>query len=325
MHYSDKISINHSMNSNRFITIGSIVLCMLFCTCTPLNTITAFEKHAKDKNYYLTCPPPDGIKITSNLYYDQTEVSNTNWREYEYWTKMVYGSNSVEYKSTLPDTLAWIDTTIYKGNVKCLKWYISYYLRHPAFMDYPVIGITQKQAIDFSKWRSDRVMEFMLVTNNKIQWDSLPTPKTCFTIERYFTGNYKNIKPDTGFKYYPGFRLPTIAEWKRAVQYTDSVNKIICKDSIPKIWCDIEPCLTDTSSRTYVTINVFSGFKSKKHLPIYNLRGNVGEWTSEDGVSIGGGWADKRQIILAQDTFHVKKPNAWTGFRNVCEWKKWTK
>ena len=88
---------------------------------------------------------------------------------------------------------------------------------------------------------------------------------------------------------------------------------------------DINPCANDTIPIGAPTENVYVGCKSKNDSVIYNLRGNVGEWTSAKDISIGGGWIDKRETILTQDTFHIKKENAWTGFRNVCEWKRWDK
>jgi hypothetical protein len=294
---------------------------LLLFSCSPSYELS---KHITDKNYYQTWTPPDGVKISNKLFYDQTEAYNTSWREYEYWTKRVYGVTSAEYKSTLPDTLVWVDPVLAKNKILCLNSFAIHYLRNPMYNSYPVVGISQKQALDFSKWRSDRVMEYILVANNIIKWDPAPNKETYFSIEKYYTGKYQNLKPDTNFKYYPSFRLPTITEWKNAIHYADSVDRYIYKDKVPAFWSDIKPCVNDTFNKDpMINTNPFE--KPQKRHPIYNLRGNVGEWVSEDGISIGGGWFDKKEIILAQDTFHVNKPNAWTGFRNVCEWKQWTK
>lgn len=274
-----------------------------------------FWKHAHDTNYYQTWTPPNGIKISTNLFYDQTEITNSNWREYSYWTMRTYGSNSAEYKSTLLDTLVWANKTHW------LWRYVKYYLRHPYYNDYPVVGVSQKQINDFTKWRTDRVMEFLLIQNKEIPWDS--TRKLDFTIEKYYSGKYLNIKPNPRFRYYPSFRVPTILEWKKALRYADSIAKTVCKDSIPNFRSDINPNMQDTLGQDDPTENVYVGCKNVDSTQIYNLRGNVGEWVSQPGISVGGGWIDKRQVILTQDTFHVSKPNAWTGFRNVCEWREW--
>jgi formylglycine-generating enzyme required for sulfatase activity len=294
---------------------------ILFSTCLIFVTCTSTDKLVKDKKYYLKWNPPGTIKIGNNFYYDQTEISNTDWREYLFWTCKVFGSKSNEYLSALPDTLVWNNIGFNKKN--CLYKYIFYYLRHPMFQDYPLVGISKYQARDYSKWRSDRVMEYMLVKNKKFNWDSAPNRDTYFTIERYFTGKYKNVKPDTNFSYYPVYSLPTIDEWREATHYADSVNKIIKRDSIHGyIRSDIKPCSKDSDAPT---CPVWAAYTSKKHPSIYNLRGNVGEWTSEYGISAGGSWFDTRQKILTQDTFHINYSNAWTGFRNVCKWRRWSK
>src|SRR5690625_7208825 len=36
------------------------------------------------------------------------------------------------------------------------------YLRHPAYAEYPVVGVSWIQAMEYSKWRTDRVNEIML-------------------------------------------------------------------------------------------------------------------------------------------------------------------
>ena len=76
------------------------------------------------------------------------------------WTERVFGKTSEEFKSTLPDTSVWK-----MKNYTCLTMSVleNYYLRHPMYRNYPLVGISQKQAIAFSKWRSDRVFEYILI------------------------------------------------------------------------------------------------------------------------------------------------------------------
>jgi len=275
-----------------------------------------------DKNYYQTCKPPDGVKIADNLYYDQDEVTNSNWREFMYWTGRVFGTNSSEYKSTFPDTLVWRDSLILKEKSNCLKELTLYYLHHPAYSDCPVVGISQQQAEAFTKWRSDRVMEYILVRNKEIKWDSSPKRETYFSIEKYYSGKYNGIKPKERFMYYPDYRLPTVNEWKKAVMYDDSIKVTKPGKQNTTLWLDIVPCKND-SSHGDPTERETDRFNTGKGAAINYLLDNVREWTSDSGVTVGGGWHDKSEIVLKQDTFHTKGPNAWTGFRNVCQWKKW--
>jgi formylglycine-generating enzyme required for sulfatase activity len=281
----------------------------------------------KSKDYYLHIIPPNGIKIADNFYYDQTETRNIDYREYMWWTKRIIGANSAEYLATIPDTNVW------KAYDTCLTSKMEKYLRLPKNEDYPVVGITQKQAELYSKWRSDRVFEYILIKYGKLKMDTGQNKDSYFTIERYYNGTYHNQKPDPDFKYYPQYRLPSAIEWKKALHYADSVEQAFlqktnskkyknCKTNQPKFQSDIIPCIND-SFKVMPVRAVNSGCVPPRQHPVYNLRGNVSEWTTENEISVGGGWIHNRQKILVTDTFQTKTPNAWTGFRNVCEWKEY--
>jgi formylglycine-generating enzyme required for sulfatase activity len=266
--------------------------------------------------------PPGTAKIEDNLYYDKFEVANVHWREYMYWVGRVFGEKSKEYIAAIPDTMVWVKKDT------CLVNYSEYYLRNPQYNYHPLVGVSQKQAEAYCKWRSDRVYEAILVDRKIIKDDRNQNAQNHFTIERYFAGEYQGVKPDSNFLYYPSYRLPTIEEWKTAVHFEDSMeHKVKAKVLFQNK--DIEPCSKKNSSSVtrsykdqYPLDDIDNGIFEKKH-PLINLRGNVNEWTSEKGVCIGGGWADKANILATQDTFQIEGVNAWTGFRSVCEWKEY--
>ena len=94
----------------------------------------------------------------SSFYMDETEMTNHHWLEYLYWLDRVFGLDYPEVvKKALPDTLVWRSKVAYN------EPYVEYYLRHPAYRDYPVVGVDWLQANDFCSWRSDRVNEFILI------------------------------------------------------------------------------------------------------------------------------------------------------------------
>ena len=104
-------------------------------------------------------------KTVSSFYMDRTEVSNFHWLEYVYWMKRVYYKSYPHiYKKSLPDTLVWRSPLSYREK------FIDYYFRHPAYRDYPVVGVSWIQANDFCKWRTDRVNEAILVREGIIDW-----------------------------------------------------------------------------------------------------------------------------------------------------------
>jgi formylglycine-generating enzyme required for sulfatase activity len=151
----------------------------------------------------------------ATFYMDETEVTNQHWLEYMYWMQRVYNKSYPHvYKKCLPDTLAWRKTLGYREK------YVNYYLRHPSYRDYPVVGVSWLQANEFCKWRTDRVNEAILVREGIIQWhfadvynndvgagnnvsysDNIQSkPENMFSTENYLNGNYtikdKGVKQD---------------------------------------------------------------------------------------------------------------------------------
>jgi len=284
-------------------------------------------KKADNSKYINEIIPPGTVKVGINLFYDQTENSNLDWHEYMYWKQRVFGKNSPEYKATLPDTNVWLE------KYNCLKDYQSIYMHHPAYRNFPDVGISQKQAEAYSKWRSDRVFEYILIKYGKIKVNPAQDSNSYFSIERYYAGQYKGYKPDSIFKYYPCYRLPTVEEWKDVLHHNPFIDKSWSDKrkmklinyhikSLTEFQADIVPCLNDSLFEFPIAS---AGYFTPNDLGIYNLRGNVSEWTSEKDICVGGGWMDCKQVIMKQDTFLRKTPSANIGFRNVCEWKEWGK
>jgi gliding motility-associated lipoprotein GldJ len=92
----------------------------------------------------------------ASFYMDETEVANVDWLEYLYWIKRTYPNDAEYYYNALPDTLVWRQPLSYN------EPYVNNYLRHPAFQDYPVVGVSWEQANDYCVWRTDRVNEEIL-------------------------------------------------------------------------------------------------------------------------------------------------------------------
>ena len=149
----------------------------------------------------------------ASFYMDRTEVTNFHWLEYMYWMRRVYYKTYPHvYKKCLPDTLSWRSALGYREK------YVNYYLRHPSYRDYPVVGVSWLQANDFCKWRTDRVNEAILVREGILKWHFADegssdvgaanrsdydkkyasVPQNMFSTENYLNGNY-TIESEGGF------------------------------------------------------------------------------------------------------------------------------
>ena len=81
-------------------------------------------------------------KVTvSSFYMDQTEVSNLDYLEYINWLTRVYVDYPQVIENALPDTLVWRNSLSYNEPM------IEIYFRHPAYRDYPVVGVSWKHAV----------------------------------------------------------------------------------------------------------------------------------------------------------------------------------
>lgn len=231
--------------------------------------------------------PPGTIQVNDTLFADETEVSNFSWLEYIWWTENIYGTDSKEYKECLPDTTVWRDKLAYN------EPFVNYYLRHIAYRDYPVVGISYEQAQSFCKWRTEQVKLFLVRKKDFSHFN---------------------------FEY----RLPSKKEWEQLAASSSNVLFNHGKDEKGKYLLNcIDPlpngdCLRKDNADVTAPVKSYE----KNFLGFYNMLGNVAEMVQEKNVCKGGSWVNRPEECRVGKEQSYSKPTAWLGFRCVCVVKK---
>ena len=180
---------------------------------------------------------PKRVTVPS-FYMDRTEVANVHYREYIHWLTRIFPPDEEQgqqvLQAALPDTLVWRSELSYNEPL------VEYYFRHPSFNNYPVVGVSWRQAYDFCLWRSDRVNEGILMKKGLIAPQNIKSQQgeDNFTTKSYLLGLYtaqpgrgvnskKNPLKDADGRpratatmedglLQPDYRLPFEAEWEYA-------------------------------------------------------------------------------------------------------------
>ncbi|WP_295800205.1 SUMF1/EgtB/PvdO family nonheme iron enzyme [Mucilaginibacter sp.] len=138
-----------------------------------------------------------------SFYMDETEVSNQDWLDYLHWINITYPQDHGLYYNAIPDTLVWRKPLSYN------EPYVDNYLRHPAFQDYPVVGVSWDQVQDYCQWRTDRTNENILrERGNLVAWKDMngngkgknaapaPASKEPFNTDIYLNGQIRGAGID---------------------------------------------------------------------------------------------------------------------------------
>ena len=142
-----------------------------------------------------------------SFYMDETEVSNQDWLDYMHWIGITFPEDHKLYYDAIPDTLVWRRPLSYNDP------YVENYLRHPAFQDYPVVGVSWDQVQEYCTWRTDRMNENILREKGiMVSWNDAagtgkgkgkataaagkPANKDPFNTDIYLNGQYKGTGID---------------------------------------------------------------------------------------------------------------------------------
>ncbi|WP_215224310.1 T9SS ring complex lipoprotein PorK/GldK [Echinicola shivajiensis] len=198
----------------------------------------------------------------SEFYMDKYEVSNNKYRQFLEAVKM--GELALSTPTTLkdppqfnidelvPDTTVWSQSFTHHYGDPLME----YYFEHPAFDDYPVVGISWEQAKKFCEWKT-----YHMNANDKSEYDM------------------------------PRFRLPSEAEWEYAAKGGKEIAKYpwggpYLKNRRGCLMANFKPGrgnYIDDGFAYTAPVDTYA----PNDFGIYNMSGNVAEWV-EDAYNPAG-------------------------------------
>jgi sulfatase modifying factor 1 len=266
-----------------------------------------------------------------SFYMDETEVSNQDWLDYLHWINITFPTDGELYYNALPDTLVWRSPLSYN------EPYVENYLRHPAFQDYPVVGVTWDQAQEYCSWRTDRTNENILRETGRLTtWKDASTGKGAaaagakvpFNTDIYLNGQIRGQGID-GKKMLPnlspgaagtarnakavrpvrmedgilkqGYRLPSEAEWEYAALALAGNTQF--------------ENINDGRVYPWNGLGVRSPNKKTRGLILANFKRGAG-----DNAGIGGGLNDKAIITAPVRSYQPNDFGLYNMAGNVNEW-----
>jgi len=235
-------------------------------------------------------------KIKDNLYAGKYEVSNFLYRQF---LQDLANSKRIElFNKVQVDSINWRDNMAYN------EPYVTYYFRHPAYNNYPVVNVSFEAAIAYCEWLTTK-------------YNSFPERKFKKVIFRLPAGSEWEFAAKGGLEknsYAWGNRL--IENDQLKCNYFRIGDENLKRDSTTgKIIIDKGPWLQNDHAE--ITSPVDSYWPNKYGM--FNVCGNVAEMVQEKGISMGGSWKCPGGEVKVTSRARYSKSSTDLGFRYFME------
>jgi gliding motility-associated lipoprotein GldK len=185
------------------------------------------------------------------FYMDETEITNNEYRQFvDVMLKDSVQALTIEYIMTelYPDTTVWVrDFSHHMGDPM-----MEYYYSHPAFDEYPIVGVDWFAAKYFCEWR---------------------------------TKHMNNWRAEQGLWKMPNFRLPSEAEWEYAARGGRDMAKYpwgnpYVRNAKGCMLANFKPGRGNYYDDGFMYSSPVASYFSND-FGLYDMAGNVAEWCED--------------------------------------------
>lgn len=233
------------------------------------------------------------------LLISKTEISNKQYLTFINW---VYKNKGLDaYKKVLPDTTVW------RTKMSFNEPFVEYYFRHPAYADFPVVGISWYKAQAYCQWLAEQLMESPEFKMSSLEKIAVRLPSEIEWMKAARGGlSEQAIYP------WPGQSI-RMNNCKKKDQGKIMLNIAIADHSI-------SPEDGSLFNGGFITTPVESYWPNQ--IGLYNICGNVSEWIEDKNKAKGGSWmsnAYNARINIAPEGLPDSAASSGVGFRPVME------
>jgi formylglycine-generating enzyme required for sulfatase activity len=243
----------------------------------------------------------DSLVSFRAFYMQEAEVSNFNYLEYLNDIKGEISNDSLN--KLWPDTTVWYNSIDYRVNSNWYRW-------HPAYDNFPAVGLTHLQAKTYCLWLTNKLNQsetspFKRIVARlplKSEWEYAASGNNLYSVYPW-TG--RSLKDNNG-------------EYKANFKSIDQAN--IKSTSNDTLFSIIQgKCIYGCSPDQL--ISKCKSFESNKY-GLYNMAGNVSEFVQEEHVLKGGSFNSTGyylNLYHSEEYQEKEYRSAETGFRIVIQ------
>ena len=288
-------NLEYIIKNMKYIPAGSFLM-------TPVDDPT--QEKLKDKT--ITVSP---------FYMLNQEVSNGmyNW----YMKEVRAKGDTAAYKAVLPDTLVWREKLSYN------EPYVEYYLRHPAYAHYPLVGVNYEQCMNFCKWLTEKYNTDPKREFKKVRFDLPDSAQRQYAARGGMDfspfpwgGPYMHNKQG---KWLANFKVIDQASvWRMEIEVMNVYGKKETHMFLVGGGGNHSAVAGYLSDNADITVPVIS--YSPNGYGLYNMSGNVEEYIKSRGKTMGGSWQDTGYYLqnnVYEEYNDTTKVSCERGFRFI--------